>query len=245
MSTRGRTEHSNKRIYNAVLGTNAISRRRKANAGLKFEAYRIENNDVGEYSTAEGEPLFQYIEATAGKGLDLNKVDVLPGLGGISPDDARLHVRYAGVSAVSVVYKPNQPIAVQLGGKARMQNTGNQRIRGGQTVELYPMDNEESLKFKDGVRGRRMMAGLRAARPGRGYIYDRIKKHKKRETTGFEQKQLDEIVDAVDDKKGDTTDRALKAIKAIDAYRAQHQSWVIGKAVETAEPGQYLNVMLK
>jgi hypothetical protein len=217
---------------------------------LSTEAYAIEISDEDLFTTGMNEPVYRQRKTNRTHELADGYMMVLPTLNGLHPSTAFDEVAFAGCSVKGVNYSRNKPIAIKQSGKAKLLHTGTKPIRAGQWVELYAMPIAEANAFKAKHNTTRIMAGIRETQPGVGDLYTKYGDY-----LSARRGAIGELTDATDNEKAllktmrETSDAGdpkgwMAFLKAADAYRAQRQTQVIGRALHNAHPGQYFEMLL-
>jgi hypothetical protein len=230
---------------NAEMSKEDAARRRRgpvedAPQGVRLDAfdaarkaYACVESDELAFTTAVDEPVFSAIHSGRMHADSDGRMQVLPTLNGLNPNTAWTHVRYAGVAIKQTNYAPNRPIAIKQSGKAKLLNTGTKVIRAGDWWELYAMPTTEANAFKKRHSTPRVMAGTRAASSNQCSLAYDIQQFEDDPTnargyfTPYEYELL-----------------ALNTAVGGERYRIERQSRVIGRALHTALPGQYAEVLL-
>jgi len=231
-----------------VAGPDAIRRRgnrdyMKTADPVAQEVFALQGTDSGAFSIGQNEPVFTMRKRGRNVEREDGRQQVLPTFNGFLPETVFEHLVFAGIAHKQTNYMPDVPIAIKQSGKAKLLNTGSAAIHSGEWVELYAMDTMEAKRFKRTFNTGRVMAGLRMAEPKRSALRDALKAFRARPDTkagGFAPKTADDkLLHTI---VSETTIESR--LDAIDEYRAQHQSRVIGRALGTAAPGNYFELLI-
>jgi hypothetical protein len=242
-SSRAPKQYSVPNVINAMLGRDAVSRRRQpfTHNFTKAKAHwAVSNPDEDQWQTQVDEWLFQYIGQHAGAGMDTNIMQVLPSFDGLDPTELWDNVRIAGLSVQSVPYKVNGRIAVKMSGTARIQNTGKESIRAGQQIELYVMDDTESSAWKSTDPRKRIVPGIRPVAYGNAHIANLIRTKAPIPNSKEGNKILDEIKKLTSSDPNYATDY----VALTEKLRHYYQPHIVGTAIQAARPKQYFEIML-